>query len=182
MPDGGETVTVKLLASLDEVSAADWDACAGPRTRSPHTFPKTLEDLSVARCRTGWLPVHGDRGLSGGLTGAAPCYLKTILRRIRPTGAGPRHEARRSVLPCLSRCCSPSGPVAGPGRRACPHLPNAGRLLESQHKVHRCTSPSPRKTNVKSCRDGPAAAPGPVPLAQPGLRDQEPRLQPCNAR
>ena len=36
MPDGGETVTVKLLASLDEVSAADWDACAGPlaqRTR-----------------------------------------------------------------------------------------------------------------------------------------------------
>jgi len=78
MADGGETVTVKVLSSLGEVSAADWDACAGPENPFvSHTFLRTLEDSSAACGETGWLPQHvviEDTG--GGLIGAAPCYLK----------------------------------------------------------------------------------------------------------
>ena len=78
MPDGGETVTVKALWSLSEVSAEDWDACAGPENPFvSHTFLKTLEDSSAACGESGWLPKHVViKDPSGGLIGAAPCYLK----------------------------------------------------------------------------------------------------------
>jgi len=39
MPDGSETPTFRLIASLDAVPAAEWDACAG--TENPfvsHAF------------------------------------------------------------------------------------------------------------------------------------------------
>ena len=78
MPDGGDTVTVKVLSSLGEVPAADWDACAGPENPFvSHTFLKTLEDSSAACGETGWLPQHVViEDSNGGLVGAAPCYLK----------------------------------------------------------------------------------------------------------
>ena len=78
MPDSGETVTVKVLSSLSEISAKDWDDCAGPDNPFvSYTFLKTLEDSKAACAETGWLPQHlVIEDSAGGLIGATPCYLK----------------------------------------------------------------------------------------------------------
>ena len=77
MPDGGDTVTVKVISSLGEVSAADWDACAGADNPFvSHTFLKTLEDSETAVGEAGWLGQHIVIEDARGLVGAAPCYLK----------------------------------------------------------------------------------------------------------
>lgn len=82
MPDGAEdedgSVTIKVLTSLAEVSAADWDACAG--TDNPfvsHTFLKTLEDSHAAVGDSGWQAQHIVIESPTGLVGAVPCYLKS---------------------------------------------------------------------------------------------------------
>jgi len=77
MPDDGDSVTVKVLSSLEEVPAAQWDACAG--TENPfvsHTFLKTLEDSDTANGEAGWLPQYIVIEDEKGLVGAAPSYLK----------------------------------------------------------------------------------------------------------
>ncbi len=78
MPDSGESVSAKVLSSLNEVSDADWDACAGPENPFvSHTFLKTLEDSSSVCAETGWLPQHVViEDASGRIIGASPCYLK----------------------------------------------------------------------------------------------------------
>ncbi|MEK9645130.1 MAG: GNAT family N-acetyltransferase [Alphaproteobacteria bacterium] len=78
MPDGGDSVTIKVIGSLGEVSAADWDACAGAANPFvSHTFLKTLEDSEAACGESGWLPQHIVIEDEKGLVGAAPCYLKS---------------------------------------------------------------------------------------------------------
>ena len=77
MPDGADSITVKVLSSLEEVPASHWDACAG--TENPfisHRFLKTLEDSDAANGQAGWLPQHIVIEDEKGLVGAAPCYLK----------------------------------------------------------------------------------------------------------
>ena len=79
MPDGRDAIVIRVLHSIGEVSAADWDACAGmdnPFVR--HAFLAALEDSGSASEETGWLPQHlalydeRDR-----LAGALPLYLKS---------------------------------------------------------------------------------------------------------
>ena len=80
MPDGGEDVmaSVRLIRAIDEVSAAEWDACAGPENPFlSHAFLSSLEESESVCPRTGWLPqhvLHEDE--AGTLIGAAPLYLK----------------------------------------------------------------------------------------------------------
>ncbi|MEC7943574.1 MAG: GNAT family N-acetyltransferase, partial [Pseudomonadota bacterium] len=78
MPENGNTVSVKVFSSINEVSGAEWDACAG--SENPfvsHTFLKTLEDSLAVRAETGWLPQHVViEDVSGKIIGASPCYLK----------------------------------------------------------------------------------------------------------
>ncbi|MEC7489803.1 MAG: GNAT family N-acetyltransferase [Pseudomonadota bacterium] len=77
MPDGGDTVTVKVISSLHEVSQTHWDACAG--SENPfvsHTFLKILEDSGTVSSETGWLPQHIVIEDNKGLVGCVPCYLK----------------------------------------------------------------------------------------------------------
>ena len=78
MPENGNTVSVKVFSSINEVSSAEWDACAG--SENPfvsHTFLKTLEDSLAVRAETGWLPQHVViEDVSGKIIGASPCYLK----------------------------------------------------------------------------------------------------------
>ncbi len=79
MPDGREPATVKVLGSLGEVPAAQWDACAG--TDDPflsHAFLSALEDSGSASARSGWLPRHlvVEDG-AGTVIAAAPFYLKS---------------------------------------------------------------------------------------------------------
>ncbi len=69
-----------ILASLKEVDAAVWDACAGavnPFVR--HAFLSALEDSGSATAETGWMPQHvllKVRG-SDAVLGAVPMYLKS---------------------------------------------------------------------------------------------------------
>ncbi|MBW7998480.1 MAG: GNAT family N-acetyltransferase, partial [Candidatus Glassbacteria bacterium] len=79
MPDGREPTTVKVLGSLGEVPAAQWDACAGADDPFlSHAFLSALEDSGSASARSGWLPRHlvVEDG-AGAVIAAAPLYLKS---------------------------------------------------------------------------------------------------------
>jgi len=79
MPHHDGALTLSVIDGIEQVPAADWDACAGtahPFTR--HAFLHALEASGSATGRRGWLPQHvlvhdGD----GRLVGAAPLYLKS---------------------------------------------------------------------------------------------------------
>jgi predicted N-acyltransferase len=82
MPDGSETLTLRVVAALSEVEAQAWDACAGTLDGRgnpfvSHAFLSALEESGSATAERGWLPQHllleaGD----GTLLGAVPLYLK----------------------------------------------------------------------------------------------------------
>ena len=80
MPDGSETpVTLKIISRVSEVSAADWDACAGPDNPFvSHAFLSALEDSGSAVEDEGWGPQHlvleDD---DGQLIAAVPAYIKS---------------------------------------------------------------------------------------------------------
>jgi predicted N-acyltransferase len=81
MPDGSETVTLRVLGRIGDVPAEAWDACAGSHPRNPsisHAFLSALEDSGSATARTGWQPQHLVLdGPDGMVLGAAPLYLKS---------------------------------------------------------------------------------------------------------
>jgi predicted N-acyltransferase len=79
MPEPQPPLRVHLLGGMDEIAAADWDACAGagnPFIR--HAFLAALEHSGSATADSGWLPRHlvvtGD---DGKVVACAPLYLKT---------------------------------------------------------------------------------------------------------
>ncbi|MBK5921126.1 GNAT family N-acetyltransferase [Rhodothalassium salexigens] len=68
----------QILARIDDLDAAAWDACAG--TDNPfvsHAFLGALERSGSATAETGWAPQHVvlPDG-AGGIRGAMPLYLK----------------------------------------------------------------------------------------------------------
>jgi predicted N-acyltransferase len=75
----GESFLLRVASRIDEVEAADWDACALPDNPFiSHAFLKALEDSGSATAETGWLPQHLLLEDSGGtLIGCMPCYLKS---------------------------------------------------------------------------------------------------------
>ena len=79
MPDGADAITVKVLASIHDVPAPVWDACAG--TGNPfltHAFLAALEDSGSVCAETGWLPRHlALFGADGRLLAIMPLYLKS---------------------------------------------------------------------------------------------------------
>ncbi|MBT5455812.1 MAG: GNAT family N-acetyltransferase, partial [Rhodospirillaceae bacterium] len=77
MPDG-DAVTVKITNRIAEVSAAEWDACAGDDNPFvSHGFLDVLEESGSADEGSGWLPQHLlVEDADGHLIGAVPCYLK----------------------------------------------------------------------------------------------------------
>ncbi len=89
-PDtGADDLRVRVLASIGDIAAADWDGCAdsgaaaNPFTR--HAFLSALEVSKSATARAGWQPQHLVAEAAGGrIIGVAPCYLKShSQRRIR---------------------------------------------------------------------------------------------------
>jgi uncharacterized protein len=86
--DMAETnLQIRIISSLGDIPAADWDAClfgATPITgRMPHPFMThaflfALEVSKSTGGRTGWNPTHVLVETPGGeLLAAAPCFLKT---------------------------------------------------------------------------------------------------------
>jgi hypothetical protein len=79
MPDGSATLTLTLHKAINEIPAADWDACAGAGNPFiSYAFLSALEDSGSASARTGWLPQHVVlRGEGGGVVAVAPVYAKS---------------------------------------------------------------------------------------------------------
>ena len=118
MPDGREPTTVNVLGSINEVEAAEWDACAGldhPFCR--HGFLSALEDSGSASAEQGWLARHlSVRDESGELVACAPLYLKSHSygEYIFDWGwADAFGRAGGSYYPKL-QCAVPFTPVTGP--------------------------------------------------------------------
>lgn len=81
--DGGASIEVEVIGGLDEVQAADWDACAGaldPRPVDPfttHRFLRALETSGSVGRRTGWQPCHLVARQGGTVIAVMPLYAKS---------------------------------------------------------------------------------------------------------
>ena len=83
MPDGADTIKVRLVESLAKVAPAQWDACAVPTEGDgnpflSHGFLRALEASGSVGRQSGWLPQYLlAEDAAGGLAGALPMYLKS---------------------------------------------------------------------------------------------------------
>ncbi len=68
---------LRILASLDEVPAARWDALAGDNPTLAHAFLDSLHRSGCAAPATGWAPQFPSLWDGERLVGAIPLYLKT---------------------------------------------------------------------------------------------------------
>lgn len=79
-------VKIRVLSSLNDVSAADWDACAAVIAAEPepflrHAFLSALEEAGCVGARSGWQPQHLVlEDAAGGVRAVAPAYLKAHSR------------------------------------------------------------------------------------------------------
>jgi predicted N-acyltransferase len=80
-----EMVEISVLGAIEEIDAADWDACAAPeaadggRALQPfltHRFLSAFEASGSVHPRTGWAPRHLVARADGAFIGVAPFYLK----------------------------------------------------------------------------------------------------------
>ncbi|AVO38867.1 GNAT family N-acetyltransferase [Pukyongiella litopenaei] len=78
-------IEITVLASLSQIAAGDWDACACPETadggrpRDPfttHRFLKALEESGSVGPGTGWQPQYLVARLDGMVIACAPLYAK----------------------------------------------------------------------------------------------------------
>ena len=79
MPDGSAALTLTLHPRIADISATEWDACAGGGNPFvSHAFLSALEDSGSAGARTGWLPQHAAlRDPGGALVAVSPMYAKS---------------------------------------------------------------------------------------------------------
>ncbi len=119
MPDDGEeTVEIRVVSSLRDIPADQWDACAGKENPTvSHAFLSSLEDSGSVTPQTGWAPQHlcifED---SGDLIAAVPLYLKnhSYGEYVFDWGwADAYQRAGGQYYPKL-QCSVPFTPVSGP--------------------------------------------------------------------
>ena len=129
MPDGRDAVPIKVLASLSEVDAAAWNACAGednPFVR--HEFLSALEDSGSATARTGWAARHlVIEAPEGGLAACAPLYLKSHSygEYVFDWGWADAYERAGGRYYPKLQCAVPFTPVTGRRLLVNPALPAA---------------------------------------------------------
>lgn len=127
MPDGRETQIIRVLGAIGEISASDWDSCAG--TDDPfltHAFFSALEESGSVDRDAGWLPQHlvleGDDGKP---LAVVPLYLKnhSYGEYVFDWGwADAYHRAGGSYYPKL-QAAVPFTPVTGRRLLVRPDLP-----------------------------------------------------------
>ena len=76
--DKREALQARVLSSINEVNAEDWDICAG--NNNPfisHAFLSSLEDSNSTGIDVGWMPKHlVIEDSNGCILAATPLYLK----------------------------------------------------------------------------------------------------------
>src|ERR1700761_8934714 len=118
MPDGSATLTLTLHQKIADISATEWDACAGPDNPFVcHAFLSAMEDSGSANARTGWLPQHAVlRGEAGQVVAVAPMYAKSHSYGEYVFDHGWAHALERAggdYYPKL-QVAAPFSPVPGP--------------------------------------------------------------------
>src|SRR5258707_7016656 len=118
MPDGGGSLTVRVIDRIAELPAAEWDTCAGAGNPFlSHAFLEALEESGSATAENGWLPQHlALEDASGRLIGAAPLYLKGHSYGeyvFDHAWAAAYERAGGAYYPKL-QCAVPFTPVTGP--------------------------------------------------------------------
>src|SRR5262249_31087497 len=103
---------------LADVSAAEWNACAGDENPFlSHEFLDALEASGSATSKTGWLPQHllVEDG-SGRLLAAAPLYLKSHSygEYVFDWGWADAYERAGGRYYPKLQCAVPFSPVPGP--------------------------------------------------------------------
>ncbi|MEO1733514.1 MAG: peptidogalycan biosysnthesis protein, partial [Pseudomonadota bacterium] len=85
-PHSQTAVEIRVLASLGDISASEWDACACPETAdggpphdpfTTHRFLWALERSRSVGAGTGWQPQYLTAYLDNVLIGCAPLYAKS---------------------------------------------------------------------------------------------------------
>jgi predicted N-acyltransferase len=79
MADGFDTLTLTAHRRIAEISADEWDNCAGADNPFvAHAFLLALEESGSVSGKTGWLPQHmALRDGAGALIACAPLYIKS---------------------------------------------------------------------------------------------------------
>jgi len=117
MPDGSETIEIRVVSRIAELPAAEWDRLAGANPFVSHAFLSALEESGSTTRETGWLPQHlVIAGRDGRLIGAVPLYLKSHSygEYVFDWGWADAYErAGGSYYPKLQSCV-PFTPVTGP--------------------------------------------------------------------
>lgn len=118
MPDGREPTEIKVLSSLSDVSAEDWDACAGADNPTvSHAFLSAMEDSGSVTARTGWQPQHLTAfDPEGKLAAAMPLYLKnhSYGEYVFDWGWADAYERAGGQYYPKFQCSVPFTPVTGP--------------------------------------------------------------------
>lgn len=75
------TYTIRVVSSLKDIAATDWNACAAGADGSvdpflDHAYFLSLEESGSATRQTGWLGHHLVLEADGAIQGVLPCYLK----------------------------------------------------------------------------------------------------------
>ncbi|MGE5502891.1 MAG: GNAT family N-acetyltransferase [Actinomycetota bacterium] len=138
MSDPQHPCRVAVLRRIADLSAADWDACAG--TDNPfvsHAFLDALERSGSATAETGWLPRHlVAEDSAGKVVGRAPLYLKSHSygEYVFDWGwAEAYHRAGGRYYPKLQGAV-PFTPVPGPRLPGAPEA-LAGAMVELARKL-----------------------------------------------
>lgn len=124
---GGGDLTIRASPSIDGLSAADWDACAGRDDPFvSHAFLLALERSGSTGAEAGWMPQHLTIADGRGrLVGAAPLYLKahSFGEYVFDWGWAEAYEhAGMAYYPKL-QCSVPFTPVPGPRLLVHPDAP-----------------------------------------------------------
>lgn len=137
MPDGSDERIIKVLGEISEISAADWDVCAG--SGNPfvsHAFLSALEDSGSASDETGWIPRHiVIETPDGRIEACAPLYIKTHSygEYVFDWGWADAYERAGGRYYPKMQCAAPFSPVPGPrllvGERSAPDTIELKRLL-----------------------------------------------------
>lgn len=79
MPDGNDQHVIKVIGALSNISADEWNTCAGKGNPFvSYEFLSALEDSGSATSDTGWMPQHiALYGPDDTIQGCAPVYVKT---------------------------------------------------------------------------------------------------------
>ena len=118
MPDGREPTEIRVISSLTEISAAEWNSCAGSENPTvSHAFLSSLEDSGSVTDETGWQPQHlcvfdG----AGKLAAAVPLYLKnhSYGEYVFDWGWADAYERAGGRYYPKLQCSVPFTPVTGP--------------------------------------------------------------------